>query len=262
MLRYTRLFAAIVRYNIMRELMFKGNFILWIFVDLAWFGIQISLIQVIFSHTATVAGWNKHQMILLMGTSQLIHQIFQFIFLVSCMELPENVRTGKLDFFLLQPANSQFLVSIRKIDLGAIINASIGLSFVFYAVMKLGIQPSPRKVLGYVFLVLNGVLINYALMLSIVTLSFWIIRAQGLVYGYYNLFQISRIPREAFTQGVRLFFTFILPMLVVANFPAKLLAVDLESWKIAAAALLTAFFLLASSAWFRFGLRNYMSASS
>jgi ABC-2 type transport system permease protein len=262
MLRYLRLFSAIVRYNIMRELMFKGNFILWIFVDIGWFGIQLALIQVIFSHTEAVAGWSKYQMIMLMGTSQLVHQIFQFIFLVSCMELPENVRTGKLDFFLLQPANSQFLISVRKVDLGAIINASIGLSFVVYAATKLGIHPSPSKILLFAMLVLNGVFINYSLMLVIVTLSFWIIRAQGLVYGYYNLFQITRIPREAFTQGIRFFFTFILPMLVVANFPAKLLAVDLASWKIAAALALTVGFFLTASLWFRFGLRHYTSASS
>jgi ABC-2 type transport system permease protein len=261
-MRYLRLFTAILRYNIMRELMFKGNFILWIFVDIGWFGIQVALIEVIFSHTQAIAGWNKYEMIMLIGTSHLVHQIFQFIFLVSCMELPDNVRTGKLDFFLLQPANSLFLISVRKVDLGAIVNASIGISFITYAAIKLGIHPTPGKILLFALLVLNGVFINYSLMLAIVTLSFWIIRAQGLVYGYYNLFQITRIPREAFTQGIRFFFTFVLPMLVVANFPAKLLAVNLEPWKIGAAVALTAAFFSASSLWFRFGLRHYASASS
>ena len=67
------------------------------------------------------------------GADDVVQQVFQFIFMINCMELPENVRTGRLDFLLLQPANSMFLASIRKFDPGAMVNATIGLGFVAYA---------------------------------------------------------------------------------------------------------------------------------
>ncbi len=262
MLRYLKLAVALFRYSLSRELMFKANFLLWILVDLAWFIIQLTFIEVIFSHVREVAGWNKYQMILLIGTSQGVQQLFQFIFMVNCIELPENVRLGKLDFTLLQPANSQFLVSIRKFDLGALVNANIGFGFVVYAAWKLQLHPTAGQVILYNLMVLNGTFIHYAIMLSIVTLSFWIVRAQGLVYGYYNLFQITRIPKEAFKGGIKLFFTLVLPMLVVANYPAAVLARGLWGIGVWWVFGLTATLILLASFWFRYALRFYTSASS
>jgi len=57
------------------------------------------------------------------------------------------------------------------------------------------------------------------------TLSFWIVRAQGLVYGYYNLFNIARYPDSIFQKaGVfKFIFSWILPIILVANVPARLL---------------------------------------
>lgn len=262
MFRYLKLTFALLRYSLSRELMFKANFLLWVVVEFAWFAIQLTLVEVIFSHVQEVAGWNKYEMILLIGTSHAVQQLFQFIFMINCMELPENVRTGKLDFALLQPANIQFLVSIRKFDPGGLVNGSIALGFVFYAANQLNLNVGFLQIFLFAILVFNGALIHYALMLLIVTFSFWIVRAQGLVYGYYNLFPIARIPKEAFKGGARIFFTYFLPMLVVANFPAEVLIRGLQRssvlWVIGLAAIL----LLVASMWFRFALRFYTSASS
>ncbi len=262
MLRYLKLCLALFRYSITRELMFKANFLLWVIVEFSWFGIQVALVEVIFSHVQEIAGWNKYQMILLIGTSHVVQQVFQFVFMLNCMELPDNVRTGKLDFALLQPANSQFLVSVRKFDPGALVNGSIGFGFIVYAAWRLGLHPTAGQLALFALLIVNGVFIHYALMLAIVTVSFWIVRAQGLVYGYYNLFQISRIPKDAFKGGVKAFFTFGLPMLVVANYPAEVLAKGL--WGTAAFWVIgiSVMFVAVSSLWFRFALRFYTSASS
>jgi ABC-2 type transport system permease protein len=263
MLRYFRLALALFRYSLTRELMFKANFLIWIAVEFAWFAIQLVLIEVIYSHVPLVAGWTKYEMLVLVGSSLLVQQVFQFVFMINCIELPENVRTGKLDFALLQPANSQFLVSVRKFDLGAIFTGSFGLGVVIYAANQLGLDPSAFQLLLFVMLILNGALIHYALMLVIVTLSFWIVRAQGLVYGYYNLFQITRIPQEAFKgTAVRLLFTYMLPMLVVANFPAKVIVRGLTGMDVLWVFGLAAVLLLIASFWFRFALRFYTSASS
>lgn len=261
-MRYLRLALALFRYSLAREMMFKVNFILWIVVEVAWLGLQLALVGVIFSHVNEVAGWTKYEMVMLIGTSHLVQQVFQVVFLVNLIELPENVRTGKLDFALLQPASPQFLASVRKYDPGSIVNCAIGAAFVAWAAWKLGLRPAAWQVALYGLMVLNGVFVHYALMLMIVTLAFWIVRAQGLVFGYYNLFNIARMPREAFRGAARVLFTWVLPMLVVANLPAQVLArgvIGQGAWLVV---LLTVALLLLSRAWFRFGLRFYTSASS
>jgi ABC-2 type transport system permease protein len=57
--RYAGIWLAQIRYTIMRELMFKSNFILWIIVDLSWFGLHLSFIQFLYLQVNTVAGWTN-----------------------------------------------------------------------------------------------------------------------------------------------------------------------------------------------------------
>ena len=71
----------------------------------------------IFSQTTTVGTWTVWQVVLLTGTSNFIQQIYQAFFLVNCTNLSELVRTGKMDFLLLLPVNTRFVVSTRQVDL-------------------------------------------------------------------------------------------------------------------------------------------------
>ena len=61
--------------------------------------------------------------VLLVGTSHFIQQVFTALFLTNCVEISEYIRTGKLDFMLLLPINTRFIVSFRKVDLGGFVNA-------------------------------------------------------------------------------------------------------------------------------------------
>ena len=96
------------------------------------------------------------------------------------------------------------------------------------------------------------------------SLSFWIVRAQGLIYGYYNLVNISRYPAEVFGGAFRWIFTWIIPVVVVANFPARILArpavqpLGLMLELLAVTALAVGF----SRAFWLVALRRYSSASS
>ena len=57
--RYAHIWLAQVRYSTVREMMFKSNFILWIIVDLCWFGLNLSFIQFLYLQVDVIAGWNK-----------------------------------------------------------------------------------------------------------------------------------------------------------------------------------------------------------
>ena len=68
-----------------------------------------------------------------------------------------------------------------------------------------------------------GVAVHYSIMLSLAAVSFWIVRAQGLVYGYFNFLNIARYPDVIFPQVFRFIFGWIIPVVIVANIPARLL---------------------------------------
>ena len=85
---------------------------------------------------------------MLVGASQFIQQLFQCLFLTNCTQLSELVRTGKLDFMLLLPANTRFLVSLRQVDLGGFLNAASAIAVMIYAAHQLHLGPRPPASLG------------------------------------------------------------------------------------------------------------------
>ncbi|MEO6184256.1 MAG: ABC-2 family transporter protein [Verrucomicrobiota bacterium] len=261
--RYSTIYGALWRNSVVREMSFKSNFLLWIFVELLWFGLQLSFIGVIYLHTDHIGDWTKWQVVLLIGASHFIQQIFQAFFLVNCTQLSELIRTGKLDFMLLLPMNTRFLISLRQVDLGGFVNGLSGVAVMAYAAKQLHLVPGVATIVGFLLLCVAGILIHYSLMFLLASISFWTVRAQGIVWGYYNLFNISRMPDSAFQGFFKAFFTFAIPMLLVANVPAKLIAQKLQSpWEMVLLIATALFCFTLSELGWRFAMRHYTSASS
>jgi ABC-2 type transport system permease protein len=261
--RYLALYAALWKNSVTREMSFKGNFLLWIVVELLWFGLQLGFVSVLFSQTDAIGSWTKWQMVLLVGASNFIQQLYQAFFLTNCTNLSELVRTGKMDFLLLLPVNTRFLVSLRVVDLGAFVNALFAVCVMAFAVVKLHLHPTAGQFAGFAALCVVGILIHYSLMFILATICFWTVRAQGIVWGYYNLFNIARLPDEAFRGAFKAVFTFALPVLLVSNVPTRVLA---DKFYSPAAWLLLlgvgALWAVVAEWFWRVSVRRYTSASS
>jgi ABC-2 type transport system permease protein len=232
--RYATIYGALWKNSVAREMGFKSNFILWIIVELLWFALQLTFFNVIYSHTDNIAGWSRWEVVLLVGVSHFIQQIFQAFFLTNCVQLSELVRTGKLDFLLLLPANTRFQT-----------------------------VPSGAQILGFIALIICGILIHYSLMMILASTAFYTVRAQGIVWGYYNMFNLARMPETVFRGAFKIVFTFILPVTLVSNVPAKTLTARMTTpGQITLLIAMTAGWFLISELIWRFSIRRYTSASS
>jgi len=261
--RYLSIYAMLWRNSLVREMTFKGNFLLWIVVELMWFALQLTFINVMFLHTESIAGWSKWQVVLLIGASHLIQQVFQAFFLINCTHLSELIRTGKLDFLLMLPVNTRFIVSMRQVDFGAFVNAATSVGVMVFAANQLDLSPTWKQLLGFLVLAAVGVMIHYSLMFLLASISFWTVQAQGIVWAYYNLFNIARLPDAAFRGLFKVVFTFAIPMLLVSNVPVKLLAEKLASpFEMALLLGMSVICFGASELMWRISLGRYTSASS
>lgn len=267
--RYLTIYSALWKNSVTRELTFKSNFLLWIIVELLWFGLQLSFIGVLYLHTDHIGSWTKWQVVMLIGASSFIQQLYQAFFLINCTNLSELVRTGKLDFLLLLPVNTRFVVSLRQVDLGAFVNATFALATMAYALHmahvtgEISALPNLLQIFGFFVLCIVGIVIHYSLMFLLAAISFWTVRAQGIVWGYYNLFNIARMPDEAFSGVFKAVFTFAIPMLLVSNVPARVLVKPATSlqWSLLLLAMSILCFAVSEWGW-RASLRRYTSASS
>ena len=264
MRRYLEIWGIMLRNSLIRELSFKANFILWMIVEVLWFCGQIVFFSIIFGQVDRIGDWTKWEVILLVGTHQMIAQLFQAFFFVNVSNIPELVRTGKLDSLLVLPIDSQFAVSTKQFGLDSVLNAILGGVVVIVALSNLHVTPSVSAVLLYIIAVGFGVAVHYSIMLSLAAFSFWIVRAQGLVYGYFNFLHIARYPDVIFPRVFRFIFGWIIPVVIVANIPARLLIKPLgqPGWLMLHLVLAGSIAFCLSRVFWRFALRHYSSASS
>jgi ABC-2 type transport system permease protein len=262
--RYAEIYGIMLRNSVIREMSFKANFLLWMAVELLWFFGQIVFIEVIFGFTDSIGGWTKWEMVLLIGTHQIIAQIYQAFFYVNLANIPELVRTGKMDFLLMLPVDAQFAASVKQFGLDSIVNALVGVAFVLTALWKLGVSVSAAQVALYLVCIVCGVAVHYGVMLGLAAISFWIVRADGLIHGYYNLFNLGRYPDVIYRGLFKFVFTWVLPIVLVANVPARVLArfAETPGPAIGQLLLVTVGLLVVTRGIWTAAVRRYGSASS
>lgn len=266
-LRYIRLYLALARYGLARELAFRGNFLVKIVVEILWLSILLAFYRTVFSKTRVVADWTEPQYLFFVGCYFALAGLIEAFFLVNCSEFAELIRTGDLDFYLLKPIDEQFLVSCREIDWSSVPNVLMGAAVMGLAFMQLETGLTVARFGIFVLLFLCGIAIAYSLLLFLTSTAVWFKRNQSLYELWWLFTSLMRYPREIFAGPLAYplgwFFTYVVPILLVVNLPARTMVKFLDDparigFTIAVAMVL----LVASRKFFRLALRRYRSASS
>jgi ABC-2 type transport system permease protein len=209
---------------------FRANFIIDLVTWMAWMVMNLVFYILIFRYTSEIGvgtGWQKYPFFIFVATSLLINSIVEAFFMMNMDELSELIRTGALDFALVKPMDTQFLVSLTKTDWSALGNFFLGLFLLGYSLFELGHVPHPWEIALYPVYIACGVAIYYSLMVGMAATSVWLGRNLTLLDFWFSVTMFSRYPMEIY-QGrwgtpLRGAFTFIIPILVVVNVPARLL---------------------------------------
>lgn len=272
---YLRVLATFARNSLIRDMTFRANFLMETATSVAWLAMNLTFYVVVFHYTPMLGagtGWGKHEFFLFLATTYLINGLVQLLFMTNADEFSEMIRTGSLDFALLKPIDTQFLVSFQRIEWSALTNVAFAAVLLAYALRRLGYVPPLVSCGLYVLYVACGVVIFYSLMISLASASVWLGRNQALYDFWFYLSNFARYPREIF-QGrlgspLRWLFTFIVPVLVVVNVPARFLVRTLSprtagDWTLPLLTLgITAAGLCISRWLFTRALASYRSASS
>lgn len=278
---YVRVFLTFVRNSLVRDMMFRSNFLIESVSSTSWALMNVGFYLLIFHYNDTIkagSGWGKYEFFVFLATTWFINSLVQAFFLPNAQEFSELIRRGDLDFALLKPIDTQFLVSFHKVDWSALSNFVMGALLLAYSLWKLTTRSpdplvlDPLSLLLYPLYVLLGVAIFYSLMIAMASTSIWFGRNQTLANFWFYITNFSRYPMEIYRNGWGIplwgFFTFVVPILVVINVPARLLAKPLSprawwEWPLAAFTALATLGSLYASRWvFKRSLESYRSASS
>ena len=266
---YGQVFLTFARNSLVRDMTFRANFLIEAATSLCWMLMNLGFYILIYRYTQNISDWNQHQFFAFMATTMFINSLVQAFFMPNAEEFSEQIRTGGLDFALLKPIDTQFLISLARIEWASLSNFCFGVVLLIYSLVQLHYMPGLLEIVLYPVYVMCGVAILYSLMVAMAATSLWLGRNQSLYDFWFYITNFSRYPMEIYDgrygTPLRWFFTFAIPVLVVVNVPARLMVKTMTAqyWWLTAFALLAAFGCLAASRWvFQKALLRYRSASS
>ena len=278
---YWKVFLTFARNSLVRDMTFRTNFFLQCVSSIGWTLMNVGFYLIIFQYTDTIgreSGWDRDKFFLFIATTWFINSLVQAFFMPNAEEFSELIRTGGLDFALLKPIDTQFLVSFRKVDWSALSNFFAGFVIAIVSLQSLATRevnpmiPSLLSVILYGIFIVCGVAIMYSLMICLSATSIWLGRNQTLYNFWFYITNFSRYPMEMYNRGwgqpLYGFFTFIVPVLLVVNVPARLLAKPIdprttEEMLLVGWAVVATFLSIVASRWvFQRALSSYRSASS
>lgn len=221
----------------------------------------IVFINIYFTYTKDIAGWDKYQVFLVGGLFRTSFSLFYIFFLRSINWIPRYVQKGTLDLFLTKPVPSQLVISFRLIRVPEVLPVLGGLILVYYSVINLGGFSIVHWIALLVGLLLGNI-IMYGIYFSLATLSIFMGRFAGLTDIFYIIREPLAYPVDFLGKNVSLILTFIVPLGFIVTIPASLFLGKSPVWFLGLA-IFFAGISLGFSIWFwNFALKHYTSASS
>lgn len=267
--QYRRVFGTFFRNALIRETSFRSNFLITVITRGFWFVVQILLFDLIYRQVPAINDWSKHEYFGFMATGMLVNAIVEAFFMPNCARFSDLIRTGDLDFALLKPIDTQFLVSLEKLELAMVSQVMFAVGLLVYSVVQVGRPIQLVAVLLYVLLIVAAVTFFYSLMIGLAATSIFFGRNQGLLDFWFYVTIFARYPSSIYSgsptgEVLRFVFSYVLPILLVVTIPSRvLLGKILEpSWLSGFTLLASAASFVAARMVFHWSLRHYRSASS
>ncbi len=237
---------------------YRGDFFISMTIMLILEFIVPLVTYLIYRSGMAFPGWSLYEMLLLQGIFMLAKGIAFPLFFGIVWNVLERVREGTFDLLIIKPGSILFMTIITGIDiedfgklLGGFLLFGIGCSHIQHI--------SIIQWLQFILLLILSVLVLFSFSLFMAGSVFkWV--GNSRVYELFNsVMSFATYPRSIFSKGLQTIISWVIPIAMVAYFPASALLTK-SSEGILYAALSAAVFFILSLLFWKYMLRQYTSA--
>ncbi|MCY4643307.1 MAG: ABC-2 family transporter protein [Bacteriovoracales bacterium] len=261
MKQYWLVYKEFFKTSIAEATTYRVNFFLVFFVDIAFYASTFASVDFLFSHIDHIGIWNRDQFMFFIALTLAVDS-FDMIFLGrNYWAFSDDLKLGNIDFTLLRPIHSLFVVFFRYVMVSSLCYAIVVWPLLIYFAIKVELSLLSWLLLPPTIL-LSFTLIGLVQFL-ISTLMFWTIEGASINFLRMQFVRVGRYPDFVYQKFTRKFFTIAIPILIATSAPAHFLLDPKGQWH---QILLLILFILIFGAillkvW-KFGLDRYESASS
>jgi ABC-2 type transport system permease protein len=257
-----KLLGTLVKLNVQQELAYRADAVVNILVNIMWLGWELLSISIIFSNTTSLGGWGPGEVIALLGMFRLVNTLMAALIWPNTERFNTAVRDGSLDYTLLMPVNSLFLISFSRIVFWRVWDIVLAAVLLITGLTMTGTTTTPVNFVVFLFLVASGMAILYSLWIVMMAFTFWFTKFDNNVTILQALLDTGRYPATVYPLWLRLIVTFVVPIAVATTVPVQALRGELTGWQI-----LLFFGIGLASVWvasrvWKAGIQRYSGASS
>ena len=257
-----RLLSAFFKVNVQMALAYRTDTVVNILINLMWLGWELLGLKIIFSNTTSLGGWGLGELIALLGVFRLVNALMAALIWPNTEKFNASVRDGTLDYTLLQPVDSMFLVTFSRMTIWRAWDLLLGTVLIVVGIRMSGGGVTPLNLVSFLFLAVSGSVILYSLWIVLIAATFWFVKFDNNVTILQALLDTGRYPATVYPFWLRLIVTFVVPVAVATTVPLQALRGDLTLWQVLMfLAIGAASFLVAARVW-KAGVRKYSGASS
>lgn len=262
MRRYVELYKALLRFSFLRFTTYRALFINSVIATVGWGFFQIIWISLLTVRTKSAFGWSKNELVILAILYVIIIGFFHFFFTGNFERFSNIIDRGELDFILLKPVDSQFMVTNYLQRVPNLVRVALGVLFLFIYLFILNIHITPLGWIGFSVFIIFGIVLLYSLWMIYCTLLIWFPRLNNLTEFLYTINGMSRYPVEMMYEVKNFILLFILPFSIAIATPAKVLVRGTLNGEVVGLIFLSVSLFIVSRLFWKYALRHYTSASS
>ena len=241
---------------------FKANFIGSLLVDAVFYGSHFFFFHIIFSFVNELGVFSSKDVQIFLVITFLSDTFYMLLFSGNLFNLNKMIVRGDLDFVLLKPINSQFMISFRYVKSYTLVSLII-LILLFIKIIYSSSQDIQLiNIITFIISFFLGLSIWYSFDFIIGCISFW---AKNFTVGgwlSHEIMKFSLRPDSIYTGFLRRSLFTIIPMALIMSIPARMLLYEISFYYLLLQIIVSIIFLsLTRIVWHR-GLKRYESASS
>ena len=260
-MHYFKLISTFIKINVQMAVAYRADTIVNILLNLMWLGWELLSLTIIFSNTDTLGGWGLGELIALLGVFRLVNTMMVALIWPNTERFNQSIRDGSMDYTILQPVNSMFLITFSRINIWRIWDLVLAIVLIVLGVDMAGDVATPLSIFNFILLTISGTVVIYSLWIVLIAFTFYFTKFDNNVTLLQALLDSGRYPATVYPIWLRFIVTFIIPIAVATTVPLQALRQELEGIRVVMfIGIGITSFLIASQVW-KAGLKKYSGAS-
>ena len=222
--KYLSLYKEFFKTSLSEELSFRVNFTLQSLMNISFIGVYFFTSVFIFNHVERIGLWNEKEFLFFLSFVFAVDQTHYLMFSLNFWQFSSDILFGELDFHLLKPVPSLFIVFLRRLAIPGFFTIFLTYSMVIYFGIQVNLSPIAWLSLPFCLFLSLSLLLGIEVIISL--LNFFTVEGMGVNQIRLQVQHLCRWPDFIYKNPGRLW---LLPFLAITSVPVHWIF-DLTYW--------------------------------